>query len=150
MVIGDFVLRLLLVAVTFSSAVFGFLCVPLSVWLLLCSNDYKLLIFFSVFRFWYYLQPYLTMHVSCSLPMSSSFCQGWGKNIYMHGKVRTFLVSNLLTRQLGSIPKDYISVIISIWCGYNWPEVRGIMWHAKSLFTHVLVGRHCTFYFARL
>lgn len=41
----------------------------------------------SVFRFWYYLQPYLPMHVSCSLPLASSFCQGWGKRTYMHGQV---------------------------------------------------------------
>lgn len=41
----------------------------------------------NVFRFWYYLQPYLPMHVSCSLPLSTSFCQGWGKRTYMHGQV---------------------------------------------------------------
>ncbi|XP_067938150.1 cytosolic endo-beta-N-acetylglucosaminidase-like isoform X3 [Watersipora subatra] len=40
----------------------------------------------SVFRFWYYLQPYLPMHVSCTLPLASSFCQGWGKKTYIHGQ----------------------------------------------------------------
>jgi len=37
-------------------------------------------------RFWYYLQPYLPMHVTCTLPLSSSFCQGWGKRTYMDGQ----------------------------------------------------------------
>jgi len=37
-------------------------------------------------RFWYYLQPYLPMHVTCTLPLSSSFCQGWGKSIFMNGQ----------------------------------------------------------------
>lgn len=58
----------------------------------------ELFIYFSVFRFWYYLRPYLPMHVSCSLPLSSTFCQGWGKRTYMHGQVNNLPYFNILHR----------------------------------------------------
>ncbi|XP_072339501.1 cytosolic endo-beta-N-acetylglucosaminidase [Scyliorhinus torazame] len=38
-------------------------------------------------KFWNLLTEYLPIHSICTLPFATSFCQGFGKNLYRNGKV---------------------------------------------------------------
>ncbi|XP_067914247.1 cytosolic endo-beta-N-acetylglucosaminidase [Heterodontus francisci] len=38
-------------------------------------------------KFWNLLTEYLPIHSFCTLPFATSFCQGFGKNLYRNGKV---------------------------------------------------------------
>ncbi|XP_078427082.1 cytosolic endo-beta-N-acetylglucosaminidase isoform X1 [Cetorhinus maximus] len=38
-------------------------------------------------KFWNLLTEYLPIHSICTLPFTTSFCQGFGKNLYRNGKV---------------------------------------------------------------
>ncbi|XP_078257218.1 cytosolic endo-beta-N-acetylglucosaminidase isoform X1 [Rhinoraja longicauda] len=40
-------------------------------------------------KFWSLLAEYLPIHRICTLPLVTSFCQGFGKNVYRNGKVET-------------------------------------------------------------
>ncbi|XP_078081658.1 cytosolic endo-beta-N-acetylglucosaminidase isoform X2 [Mustelus asterias] len=40
-------------------------------------------------KFWNLLTEYLPIHSICTLPFATSFCQGFGKNLYRNGKVES-------------------------------------------------------------